>query len=212
MVCCFCCRNCYNYSAVQTFIFLRWTPDWRCPYFEGAYQRVGINVCVSFLCKAVDGLIYVVLCELLLVFNFYVHNRQISCTPFQHPLHAVPFFIDCRGATLSYINTSTCRPGFDEFLHRLRSCGLRYRLKRMSDILPAVLLEEIRRNTPVTVVGGPVMRPLDGGGGVSGTEDGGGGGGAGKVQGGAPARAVTPTAGFDEFVLCSVFRGGEITT
>lgn len=108
--------------------------------------------------------------------------------------------------------TSTRRPGFDDFLQRLRARGLRYRLQRMSHVLPAVLLEEIRRNTPVTVVGGPVLRPRDGGGDDAScdTEVGGGRGGhVGKARGGAPSEAVTPAAGFDEFVLCSVFRGGE---
>lgn len=84
----------------------------------------------------------------------------------------------------------------------------------MSHVLPAAVLEEIRRSTPVTVVGGPVMRPLDGGGAATisgGAKDGGDGGG--KARGGAPAADATPAAaGFDEFVLCSVFRGGGEAT
>lgn len=81
----------------------------------------------------------------------------------------------------------------------------------MSHVLPAAVLEEIRRSTPVTVVGGPVMRPLGGGGGGATTSGGAenGGGEGGKARGCAPAGAVNPAAGFDEFVLCSVFRGGE---
>lgn len=77
------------------------------------------------------------------------------------------------------------RPGFDDFLHKLGSRGLCYRLQRICDVLPAELLEVIRRNTPVTVVGGPVTPRL------SGTSD---------------VEEDSIGVGFDEFVLCNVFR------
>eukprot|EP00752_Nemacystus_decipiens_P016286 g14565.t1 len=116
------------------------------------------------------------------------------------------------GCRAAYIVQLSTRPGFDDFLHRLRACGLRYRLQRISHVLPAVVLEDIRRNTPVSVVGGPVMRPIheagDGGACIGGgVAD----GGNGQAHWGTPTGAVAPAAGFDEFVLCSVFRGGEIT-
>ncbi|CAN0382055.1 unnamed protein product, partial [Ectocarpus sp. 12 AP-2014] len=116
------------------------------------------------------------------------------------------------------------RPGFDDFLHRLGSCGLRYRLRRMSDILPGDLLEEIHRSAPINIVGGPVAssrtpscvdaaRDSVGGG----KEDCGGGTG---VDGGeSPSRSVVAAAGagaaastctrFDEFVMCEIFRDSE---
>lgn len=132
-----------------------------------------------------------------------------------------PRFVSCLSVTVRVhaCVASIRRPGFDDFLHRLRSCGLRYRLQRMSRVLPSVLLEEIRRITPVTVVGGPVMRPRGGGGGRGGacgsTEVGGGNGGSGKegVGAAAPGAVTAAAAGFDEFVLCSVFSDdGETTT
>eukprot|EP00903_Cladosiphon_okamuranus_P021666 g19919.t1 len=115
----------------------------------------------------------------------------------------------CRAAHIVQLST---RPGFDDFLRRLRSCGLHYRLQRMSRVLPAELLEEIRRNTQVAVVGGPVLGRDDGSG--DGAKIGGAevGRGDGKARGDVPAGIVTPVAGFDEFVLCSVFRDyGETT-
>lgn len=90
----------------------------------------------------------------------------------------------------------------------------------MSDVLSAELLEEIRRNTPATVVGGPVtirrtttgvdtiVSVCGGEHGDDGNDDddgGGGGGGVSKAAGVGPAGAGG-AAGFDEFVLCSVFR------
>ncbi|CAN0057723.1 unnamed protein product, partial [Hapterophycus canaliculatus] len=47
-------------------------------------------------------------------------------------------------------------PGFDDFLRRLGSCGLRYRLHRIAGVLPAEVLEEIRLVVSATIVGGPV--------------------------------------------------------
>lgn len=123
------------------------------------------------------------------------------------------------------------RPGFDEFLQRLKSRGLRYRLQRMSNVLPAELLEEMRRNTSVNVVGGPVTGRAASTAGVGtdvrgcrgehsdcGNDDDddndGGGGGVNVVAGVVPATVGTGNngagaAGFDEFVLCSVFRASD---
>ncbi|CAN0521975.1 unnamed protein product, partial [Ectocarpus sp. 12 AP-2014] len=114
------------------------------------------------------------------------------------------------------------RPGFDDFLHRLGSCGLRYRLRRMSDILPGDLLEEIHRSASIDIVGGPVAssrtpscvdagRDSVGGG----KEDCG--GGTGVDRGESPSRSVVATAAaaastctrFDEFVMCEIFRATE---
>lgn len=83
-----------------------------------------------------------------------------------------------------------CRPGFDDFLRRLGSCGLRYSLRRMTTALPAPLLDELRRRTSVTVVGGP----------VNGTD---------RRSRDADEEGLEGAVGFDEFVLCSVFAGPE---
>lgn len=98
----------------------------------------------------------------------------------------------------------------------------------MPDVLSAELLEEIRRETPVAVVGGPVtnhatstcgnadVRVRGREHGDNGNDDGdydyGGGGsgdsvsvGAGVVPAAVGAGNGAGAAGFDEFVLCSVF-------
>ena len=83
------------------------------------------------------------------------------------------------------------RPGFDEFLLRLGSLGLCYRLQKISSVLPDPLLSNLRRRTSWAVVGGPVSRHDD-----------------------APHDLPRPSIGskgqeFDEFVLCRVFRSPE---
>ena len=109
------------------------------------------------------------------------------------------------------------RPGFDDFLYRLGACGLRYRLEKISTVLPAAILNEIRRSARGAVTGGPVTGTTDPA--VARDDDGhddtdeagddclqscdddnncgDGMGGHGEVS------------GFDEFVLCSVFRPGD---
>lgn len=60
----------------------------------------------------------------------------------------------------------------------------------MSAVLPAVLLSEIRRRIPATGVGGPVNDAGTCGGGVCSSD--------------------AETTGFEEFVLCSIFRLDDV--
>ncbi|CBN79718.1 conserved unknown protein [Ectocarpus siliculosus] len=128
------------------------------------------------------------------------------------------------GCRAGYILQLSTRPGFDDFLHRLGSCGLRYRLRRMSDILPGDLLEEIHQSASIDIVGGPVTSsrtPLcvdaarDSVGGGEEDCDGGKGVDAGKSPSGSviAAAAAAAAAGtctrFDEFVMCEIFRATE---
>ncbi|CAM9194774.1 unnamed protein product, partial [Ectocarpus sp. 6 AP-2014] len=120
-------------------------------------------------------------------------------------------------------------PGFDDFLHRLGSCGLRYRLRRMSDILPGDLLEEIHQSASIDIVGGPVTSSRtppcvdaarDSVGGGKEDFDGGTGVDGGKSPSGSVIAAATAAAAaaaaaagtctrFDEFVMCEIFRATE---
>lgn len=83
------------------------------------------------------------------------------------------------------------RPGFDEFLQRLDSLGLRYRLQKISAALPFPLCNELRRRASVDVVGGPVTRSSN-------------------DYHDEQAR-TSPEEGreFDEFVLCKVFHASK---
>lgn len=91
------------------------------------------------------------------------------------------------------------RPGFDEFLLRLRACGLRYRLKRISAVLPAPLLDALsRRTSAVPVVGGPISGGTASNITATAPTD------AGDFE--VPAIAGGHAGGFEEFVLCSIRR------
>lgn len=83
------------------------------------------------------------------------------------------------------------RPGFDEFLRRLESLGLRYRLQKISAALPFPLCNELRRRASVDVVGGPITRSSDA------CHD--------KHIGTSPEERRE----FDDFVLCRVFRASK---
>lgn len=97
------------------------------------------------------------------------------------------------GCRAAYIVQLSTRQGFDEFLLRLRSCGLRYRLQRMPAVLPSPLLDELqRRMSTLPVVGGPV--------------------GAGTPTNTTTEEGFLRTerrSGFEEFVLCSVCRSSS---
>ncbi|CAM9839835.1 unnamed protein product, partial [Sphacelaria rigidula] len=103
------------------------------------------------------------------------------------------------GCCAAYIVQLSTRPGFDEFLLRLRACGLRYRLKRISAVLPAPLLDALsRRTSAVPVVGGPISGGTASNITATAPTD------AGDFE--VPAIAGGHAGGFEEFVLCSIRR------
>ncbi|CAM9494998.1 unnamed protein product [Scytosiphon promiscuus] len=121
------------------------------------------------------------------------------------------------GCRAAYVVQLSTRPGFDEFLRRLGSCGLRYRLHRISGVLSPEVLEEVRVRASAAVVGGPVKsQDADAQTNHAGGNDDGSIGGEGEggptadpgkpVAGDVEADAARLGAGFDEFVLCCVFR------
>ncbi|CAM9370601.1 unnamed protein product [Laminaria digitata] len=127
-------------------------------------------------------------------------------------------FVEEGGCRAAYVVQLSTRPGFDDFLHRLGACGLRYRLERIPTVLPAAILNEIRRSARGAVTGGPVTRttdpaaaPGDEGGddddGDDRRQDCGNDIGGGDGMGG-----QEEASDFDEFVLCSVFRPRDSTS
>ena len=111
------------------------------------------------------------------------------------------------------VSLRNCRPGFDDFLHRLGACGLHYRLQRISAVLPVAVLDEIRQTARGAAIGGPVTRTTDPAVALGADDD------DSDCQDDSNDRKSDndmggqgEASGFDEFVLCSVFRSRDSTS